>query len=109
MSAMRGLPKGMTVYAATKAGLAALAEGIRAELLATPIRVTTLFPGFIESEMTAGAGRPIPFLVDAARGARMLADAIEREPATARLPAWPWVPAGFLMRHLPLGWVGRWL
>ena len=29
MSAMRGLPKSMTTYAATKAGVAHLAEGLR--------------------------------------------------------------------------------
>ena len=33
MSAMRGLPRNLTTYAATKAGLAALTEGIRADLL----------------------------------------------------------------------------
>src|SRR3546814_20690226 len=32
MSAMRGMPRNLTTYAATKAGVAALAEGIRADL-----------------------------------------------------------------------------
>lgn len=36
MSAMRGLPKHLSTYAASKAAVAHLAEGIRAELLDTP-------------------------------------------------------------------------
>jgi short-subunit dehydrogenase len=43
MSAMRGLPH-LTAYGASKAGLATLAEGIRASLLDTPIEVTTSTP-----------------------------------------------------------------
>ena len=38
MSAMRGMPKTMTTYAATKAGVAHLAEGIRAECMASRSR-----------------------------------------------------------------------
>ena len=51
MSAMRGMPKTMTTYAATKAGVAHLAEGLRNELYGTPIKVTVLYPGYIASEM----------------------------------------------------------
>ncbi|MFF0561369.1 SDR family NAD(P)-dependent oxidoreductase [Streptomyces sp. NPDC004266] len=36
MSALRGLPRNLTTYAASKAGLSALAEGIRAEMTVTP-------------------------------------------------------------------------
>src|SRR6476646_10932512 len=47
MSAMRGMPKTMTTYAATKAGAAHLAEGLRNELYGKPIKVTVLYPGYI--------------------------------------------------------------
>src|SRR5919112_2979109 len=52
MSAVRGMPGSMTAYAATKAGLAHLAEGIRADLInrkGHDIKVTTLYPGYIAS------------------------------------------------------------
>ena len=39
MSAVRGMPKTLTTYAATKAGVAHLAEGLRDELHGTPIKV----------------------------------------------------------------------
>jgi short-subunit dehydrogenase len=102
-SAVRGLPKHLTAYAASKAGLAHLAEGIRAELLGTPIRVTTLFPGYIRTELNEGAGR-LPFEVDDAAGSRAMVRAIEREAATARIPAWPWGPLWGLAKILPLRW-----
>ncbi|MFZ5723166.1 MAG: SDR family oxidoreductase [Pseudomonadota bacterium] len=106
MSAMRGLPKHLTTYAATKSALAALTEGIRAELLATPIRVSTIFPGYIRTELNAGA-KKLPFAVDAVTGCRAMAVAIEKEKPSACVPAWPWTLVGFLMRHLPLKWVNR--
>ena len=33
--------------------------------------------------------------------------AIEREPATACVPGWPWTLVGFFMRHLPLSFVAK--
>jgi short-subunit dehydrogenase len=106
MSAMRGLRRNMTTYAATKAGVAALAEGIRADLLGTPIKVTTIFPGYIHTEISDRI-QNAPFVVDAARGCRALTAAIEREPATAIVPGWPWRPIALLMRILPLKWVAK--
>lgn len=106
MSAMRGLPRNLTTYAATKAGLAALTEGIRADLLRTPIRVTTLFPGYIETELS-GKAQKTPLMVDTASGCRAMVAAIEREPATACVPAWPWTLVGWFMRNAPLAWVAR--
>jgi hypothetical protein len=106
VSAMRGMPRHLTVYAATKAGLSTLTEGIRAELLGTPIKVTTLFPGYIHTELNAGAKR-LPFAVDSATGSRALVKAIEREPVKAYVPRWPWAAAGFFLRHLPLPIVAK--
>src|ERR1700756_4135721 len=65
MSAMRGMPGNITTYAATKAGVAALTEGIRADLLRTrsKIKVTTLYPGYIRSEINEKV-KNTPFMVD---------------------------------------------
>ena len=106
MSAMRGLPKHLSTYAASKAALGHLAEGIRAELLATPIRVSTIYPGYIRTELNAAA-KKLPFEINEAAGARALVVAIAREPATACVPAWPWTLVGFFMRNLPLAWVAK--
>lgn len=106
ISALRGMKRHITTYAATKAGLAHLAEGIRADVLRTPIKVTTLFPGYIESEMTARA-RKTAMMVDTATGVRAIVRAIEREPAKAYVPWWPWAPAAFVMKRVPLSMVAR--
>ncbi len=108
MSAMRGLPGNVSVYAATKAGLAALSEGLRAEFIKKklPIAVTTIFPGYIRSEINAKV-KKTPFMVDTETGCRALAVAIEKEPAEACVPSWPWRLIGWYMRNAPLSWVAK--
>jgi short-subunit dehydrogenase len=106
VAAMRGMPKAVTTYAATKAGMAALAEGIRIELLGKPIKVSTIFPGYIRTELNEKVPKA-PFMVDTVTGVTALVKAIEREPATALVPPWPWRPLGFALRHLPLTLVRR--
>lgn len=106
MSALRGLPKHLSTYAASKAALAHLAEGIRAELIDTRIQVSTIYPGYIRTELNAGA-KKLPFEVDEATGSRLLVEAIEKRPVKAYVPQWPWQPMGLLMRTLPLRWVNR--
>lgn len=106
MSAMRGLPKHLTTYAASKAALAHFGEGIRAELLGTPIKVSTLFPGYIRTELNAGA-RSLPFAVSEEVDCKALAKTIERAPSSACVPAWPWTAMAIVMKVLPLWWVAR--
>lgn len=106
MSAMRGMPKNLTTYAATKAGLAALSEGIRADLMRTKIKVSTVYPGYIRSEINEKV-KNTPFMVDTETGCRALVAAIEKEKAEAYVPSWPWAPIGFLMKRLPLRLVAR--
>ncbi len=106
MSALRGMPRNLTTYAASKAAVAALAEGIRADLLRTPIKVSTIFPGYIRSEINEKV-KKTPFMVDTETGCRALVAAIEREPAEASVPRWPWAALGFLMKRLPLSAVSK--
>lgn len=102
VSAMRGMPRNITTYAATKAFVAHLAEGFRADVVRVPgIKVTVLYPGYIESEMS-GTAASTPLMVDTATGVRAMVAAMEKEVASARVPAWPWGPMGFALKHLPL-------
>ncbi len=68
-SALRGMPKNITTYAATKAAVAHLAEGFRADVHGTPIKVTVLYPGYIVSEMSGHVGEDSARRLDRARGA----------------------------------------
>ena len=107
MSAMRGMPRAMTAYSASKAGIATVAEGLRAEFLGTPIKVTTLFPGYIRSEMNERVSQRTPLMASTEQGVRAMVRAIDREFATAAVPAWPWRPLGLVLRHAPLRLVRR--
>jgi short-subunit dehydrogenase len=101
-TALRGLPRNLTAYAASKAGVSALAEGIRAELDGTPIKVTTLLPGYIESEMVDLVEKN-PLITKAEAGAKALVAAIEAESAKAYVPTFPWAALSVVMRFAPTG------
>ena len=106
MSALRGMRGNVTTYAASKAALATLTEGIRVELIRTPIRVSTIYPGYIRSEINEKVKRT-PFIVDTETGCRAMVAAIEREVPEAYVPRWPWSALGFFMKRLPLSALAR--
>jgi short-subunit dehydrogenase len=108
MSAMRGMPKTMTTYAATKAGAAHLAEGLRNELYGKPIKVTVLYPGYISSEMNERVDpKKAKGMVPTEKGVRSMVAAIEKEVDSACVPPLPWAPMSVLMKHAPLGVLKR--
>ncbi|MER7183238.1 SDR family oxidoreductase [Streptomyces hyaluromycini] len=106
MSALRGMRRSMTTYAATKAGLASLAEGLRSENI-RGLDVSVIHPGYIRSEMNAHAEEKTRFMVDTETGVRAMVAAIEKRRAKAYVPTWPWVPIGIAIRVLPLRIVRR--
>ena len=104
MSAMRGMPKMMTTYAATKAGVAHLVEGLRTELHGTglDIKITVLYPGYIASEMNDAVADSAPLMASTEKGVKSMVAAIEAEKAEAHVPALPWAPLSVVMKHAPL-------
>jgi short-subunit dehydrogenase len=96
----KGVPGVKAAYAASKAGVSSLGESLRAEYARGPIKVTTLEPGYIESEMTAKAGSTM-LMVDNITGSKAMVDAMEREPGRAAVPWWPWGPLTQLLKVLP--------
>lgn len=102
MAAVRGLPGTTTTYAATKAAVAHLAEGVRVDVYGTPIKVTVLYPGFITSEMNDGTNGNPPMIVSTEKGVRAMVAAIQKEKDAAYIPPLPWAPLSVVMRHAPL-------
>ncbi|NYF98173.1 SDR family oxidoreductase [Janibacter cremeus] len=105
ITALRGMPKSMTTYAATKAFLASLGEGIRSEMLGKPelaIDVSVLYPGYIRTEMNEKVEQKTKFMVDTDVGVRSMVEAIEARKPKAYVPAKPWVAIGAAMKALPL-------
>ena len=100
ISAVRGFRRAMTVYAATKAGLTSMTEGIRMDVMHTPINVSCIHPGFIRSEINEKVEK-VPFIVDTDVGCRALVKAINKEKANAYVPSWPWALLHWVMRIAP--------
>jgi short-subunit dehydrogenase len=88
-----GVP-GEAVYSATKAGLIAFAEALRAE---TPVGVSVVFPGVVDTPFFERRGAPYarrrPVPIPAARVARAIVHAVERERAEVYVPGWLELPA----------------
>ncbi|MFC1519439.1 SDR family oxidoreductase [Pseudomonadota bacterium] len=101
VSAVRGFRRAMTVYAATKAALTSLSEGIRIDVMNTPIKVSCIHPGFIQSEINEGVEK-IPFIVDTETGCKALVKAINKEKPNAFVPSWPWAILHWVLRVAPV-------
>jgi len=100
ISAVRGFRRALTVYAATKAAVTALSEGMRIDLRKTPIKVSCIHPGFIRSELNEKV-KKVPFIVDTETGCRAIVRAIDAEKANSYVPTWPWAWLHWLIRILP--------
>jgi NADP-dependent 3-hydroxy acid dehydrogenase YdfG len=105
VASIRGMRQTRTAYGASKAAVNALAEGIRSDVWGSGIRVTTILPGYIATDINVG--RRGPMTVDLDTGVDALTAAIEKEPVRAFVPAWPWRPVARLLRVLPLSVVRR--
>jgi len=105
VASIRGMRQTRTAYGASKAALNALGEGIRSDVLGSGIVVSTILPGYIETEINVG--RRGPFTVDLDTGVRALVEAVEREPVRAFVPPWPWRAIGTFLRLAPLRAIRR--
>ncbi|MBL1074637.1 SDR family oxidoreductase [Nocardia sp. 2] len=106
MSAVRGLPGKKAAYSASKAGLSALGEGLAIELRGTPLKVSTVQPGFIATDMSAKAG-DAKLVAPLDKGVNSMVAAIEREAVRACVPEWPWRVLDFVMPRLPRAVMAR--
>jgi short-subunit dehydrogenase len=86
LAAYRGLAKS-AAYCASKAALSAYFESLRIDLRHAGIGVTTIHPGFIKTDLTAGRHSKMPYLMELDDGVRRITTAIEKEKKTY---AFPW-------------------
>ncbi|MEO9327157.1 SDR family oxidoreductase [Gordonia aurantiaca] len=100
ISGVRGLPKAQAAYSASKAGLTALGQGLQAEFAGSPIKVSVIAPGYIDTDINRGVETKLK--VDTDKGVDALVKAIEAEKNWAPVPPWPWTPIAAALRYLPL-------
>lgn len=100
ISAVRGFRRAMTVYAATKAAITSLAEGIGIDAQNTPIKVSCVHPGFIRTELNEKV-KNVPFIVSTEKGCKALVKAIQAEKTNSFVPFWPWALLHWFIRIAP--------
>lgn len=86
VAGFRGLP-GKGAYSASKAAVKTLLDAWRVNLRGSGVHVTTICPGYVESELTTGNAYPMPFLMKAEKAAGLIARAIDRH---AKTYVFPW-------------------
>jgi NAD(P)-dependent dehydrogenase (short-subunit alcohol dehydrogenase family) len=91
---------GQAAYAASKGGIVALTLPVARELARSGIRVVTIAPGYIKTEMTAQNPYAMPFLMDADAFAVRAVKAIGAARSYIVIP-WQMGVVGKLMRLLP--------
>lgn len=106
ISAVRGFRRALNVYAASKAAVTSLSEGLRMDLAKTPIKVSTIHPGFIRSEINEKVEKA-PFMVDTETGCKAIVKAVEKEGANSYVPSWPWALIQLIMRIAPLSLLAK--
>ena len=103
----RGLA-GSEAYGATKAGQINRLESLRVHTVRTGVRVTTICPGFVRTDLTAGNPFPMPFIIEAGQAARSICDGLEHERTEIVFPT----PMALLMKTARLvparAWTALW-
>jgi NAD(P)-dependent dehydrogenase (short-subunit alcohol dehydrogenase family) len=99
----RGLP-GSAAYGATKAGQINLLESLRIQVARAGVRVITVCPGFVRTDLTAGNAFPMPFIIEPDSAGRAICDGLERERAEIVFP----VRMAILMKAARLVPVALW-
>lgn len=108
LAAYRGLAKS-AAYCASKAALSSYFESVRIDLRHTGVGVTIIHPGFIKTDLTAGRGAKMPYLMELDYAVKKIVSAIEKEKKTY---AFPWqlatiVRASMLMPPAMYDWIAE--
>jgi NADP-dependent 3-hydroxy acid dehydrogenase YdfG len=85
LAAFRGMP-GNAAYCASKAAVATFMESVRVDVRRTGVRATTIYPGFVKTELTAKNKFRMPFLMELDRAVEVMARGIARGAKTIAYP-----------------------
>ncbi len=107
LAGYRGLP-GAAAYAASKAAVKVLGEGLRGALGHDGIEVSVICPGFIKTPMTDTNPFAMPFIIGPERAAAIIKRGLDKGKARIAFP-FPMTFLTWLAAALPPGVVDPWL
>ncbi len=99
LAAWRGMPR-FSAYCGSKAFLSVFLEGLRVDLRKSGVRVTSIHPGYVKSEITAGREGRMTFLLETDDAADRMGRAILRGERVFSFP-WQLQLVARLVRGLP--------
>jgi short-subunit dehydrogenase len=85
LAAFRGMP-GNAAYCASKAAVHTFMESIRVDLRRTNVKATTIYPGFVKTELTAKNKFPMPFLMELDDAVKVISRGLARGAKTIAFP-----------------------
>lgn len=98
-SAYVGIP-GCAAYSASKAALSNYVHAVRLELLKSPIQISVIHPGFIQTNIDENI-HTYPFVIPAEKAAITMCKALSKGKKNIIVPAWPWRIFKWLLPLLP--------
>lgn len=99
MADVRGF-EGSGIYCSTKAAVTTYLESARAEMRHYGVRVMTIKPGFVDTNMTKKNKHPMPFIMDASKAARLMYKAINSRKNNYSFP-WQTQLGSYLLTVIP--------
>lgn len=105
VSAWLGIP-GSSAYSSSKAGFSNYLKAVRAELRKKNIHVTTIHPGFIDTDIAEGMNKK-PFVISAEKAAKEIVRNIQKKKNSVIIPSLPWSLITKLITVLPENLVTR--
>ncbi|PKR55341.1 SDR family NAD(P)-dependent oxidoreductase [Thalassospira marina] len=87
-------------YCASKAAIRIYGEALRGNLARDGIRVNVICPGFVKSRITDANSFRMPFLMEAAKAAKIIDRGLTKNRAVIAFP-WQMNMATSLLKHLP--------
>lgn len=102
VAGFRGIPGG-SAYSASKAAAITYLESLRVELKSDGVKVVTICPGYIKTQMTAVNRFKMPFLIDAEEAVRRFSREIDRGSSFKVIP-WQMAIVGRVL-HLVPNWL----
>jgi len=99
LAAYRGWP-GAPAYSASKGAVRFYGEALRGALWHTGVRVNVVCPGFIRSRMTDVNDFPMPFLMEADRASKIIANNLRKNKGRISFP-WPTLFFAWLLSIFP--------